>query len=97
MSGWREIFVFSGSEDIKGDNVDLGVTVLSGLGGRHINDLAWSLLDDNETVLSKGRTLHRIGERSTGVGRLEGVLVLQKNISVVAQQNIHVFGSHMRS
>jgi hypothetical protein len=41
--------------------MDLGVTVLSSLRGRHVDDLAWAVLDDDETVLSQGGTLERIG------------------------------------
>ena len=32
------------SEDVKGDKVDLGVSVLAGLGGRHLDDLAGPVL-----------------------------------------------------
>ena len=56
--------------------MDLGVTVFTSLGGRHINDLAGTTLDDDETVLSQSGTLHRIGGRGTGIGALEGVLML---------------------
>jgi hypothetical protein len=45
---------------VGGDKVDLGVSVLSGLGGGHVNDLAWSSLDQNVTVLSEGRALHAV-------------------------------------
>lgn len=57
VGGGAEIFVFLAGEDIDGDQMDLGVTVLAGLRGRHINDLAGASLDDNETVLSEGRAL----------------------------------------
>ena len=39
------------------DQVDLGVTVLSSLGGRHVDDLTGSSLDKNVSTLPKGRTL----------------------------------------
>ena len=32
------------SENIEGDHVDLGVTVLASLGSRHLHDLAWPTL-----------------------------------------------------
>ena len=47
---------------VSGDKVDLGVTVLSGLGGGHVNDLARSALDDDVSVLSERRTLHAVRE-----------------------------------
>ena len=40
VGGGAEILEFLASEDIKGDEMDLGVTVLSSLGGRHVDDLA---------------------------------------------------------
>lgn len=76
MGRWGEIFQLLAGEDVDGDDVDLGVTVLARLGGGHFNDLAGSVLDDDEAVLSESRTLHRICLGGTGVGRLEGVLVL---------------------
>lgn len=52
MGGRAEIFVLLAGEDVKGDKVDLGVTVLAGLGGRHVNDLAGAALDHDEAVLA---------------------------------------------
>jgi hypothetical protein len=43
---------------VNGDKVDLGVTVLARLGGGHVDDLARATLDDDVTVLAKGRALH---------------------------------------
>lgn len=40
------------------DQVDLSVTVLSSLGGRHVDDLAGSSLDENVTRLPERRALH---------------------------------------
>lgn len=56
--------------------MDLGVTMLTGLGGGHFNNLTRSTLDDDMTVLSQSRTLHGEGQRSTGLGSLEGVVVV---------------------
>jgi hypothetical protein len=39
------------------DQVDLGVTVLSSLGGRHVDDLTGSSLDEDVSTLPEGRTL----------------------------------------
>lgn len=76
MGGGAEFFELLAGEDIDGDEMDLGVAVLAGLGGGHVDDLAWAVLDDDETVLSQGRALHRERGRCTGIGRLEGVLML---------------------
>jgi hypothetical protein len=79
VGGWAEFFKLLAGEDIGGDKMDLGVTVLSGLGGRHVDDLARAALDADEATLSESRTLHRIGRGCTGIGRLEGVLMLEKS------------------
>jgi hypothetical protein len=42
---------------ISSDQVDLGVTVLSSLGGRHVDNLTGSSLDENVSTLPEGRTL----------------------------------------
>lgn len=76
VGGWRQIFELLASEDINSDDVNLGVTVLSSLGSRHFNDLAWSLVDDDEAVLSQSRTLHRECLGGASVGGLEGVVSL---------------------
>ncbi len=72
----RQILQLLASEDIDGDDVNLGVTVLAGLGGGHLDDLAGAALDDNVTVLPQGRALHGEGRGRTGVRRVEGVLML---------------------
>ena len=82
MSGRAEIFQLLSSEDIDSHKMDLGVTVLAGLGGGHLDDLARARLDANESVLPQRRALHRIRERGAGVGGLESVrLMLQSQPS----------------
>ena len=76
VGGRAQIFQLLASEDVDGDQVNLGVTVLAGLGGGHFDNLAWAVLDHNEAVLPQRRTLHGIGGRGTGVGALERVLML---------------------
>jgi hypothetical protein len=80
VGGWGEIFQLLAGEDIQGGQVDLCVTVFAGLGGGHVDNLAGATLDDNETVLSQGGTLHGEGGRGAGIGGLEGVLMLQDHI-----------------
>lgn len=76
MGRWTQLFVLLAVEDVGSDQVNLGVTVLAGLGGRHVDDLAWVALDDDEAVLPQGRALHGEGLRRTGVGAVEGDLML---------------------
>lgn len=73
-----KFFELLAGEDVDSDKVDLGVTVLASLGGRHVDDLAGAVLDHDETVLSQGRALHRESGRGAGVGGLEGVLMLRE-------------------
>ena len=76
MSRWTEIFEFLASEDVDGDEMNFGVTVFSGFGSTHFDDLARAALDDDEAVLSERRALHRIGIRGAGIGTLECVFML---------------------
>jgi hypothetical protein len=76
VGGGAEILELLVGEDVDGDQMDLGVTVLSGLGGGHFDDLARAVLDDDETALPQGRALHGVGGGGTGIGALEGVLML---------------------
>jgi hypothetical protein len=69
------------SEDVDGNQMDLGVAVLARLGGRHVDNLAGTALDHDVTVLAQGGTLHREGRRRTGVDRLEGVIMLERKES----------------
>ncbi|KAH3661878.1 hypothetical protein OGAPHI_006057 [Ogataea philodendri] len=71
---WGQVLQLLLGEDVKSNQVDLGVTVLTSLGSGHVDNLAWSTLDNNETVLSQGRTLHWVGQRGTSISGLEGVL-----------------------
>ena len=84
MGGGAEFFTLGGSEDVDGDQMDLCVTVLSGLGGGHLDNLVGTVLDDDETVLPQSRALHGEGKGGTGIGALEGVLML------CAIQSVHV-------
>lgn len=76
VGGGGQIFEFLAGEDVEGDKVDLGVTVLTGLGGGHVDDLAGTALDNNVSVLAQSGTLHGEGVRGAGIGRLESDIVL---------------------
>lgn len=80
MGGGAKIFELLASEDVNGNEMDLGVTVLAGLRGTHLNDLAGARLDDDKTVLTESRALHWVGGRGASVGALEGVLMLLKRL-----------------
>lgn len=76
MSGWAEIFQLLPSEDIDCDEMDLCVAMLASLRSGHFDNLAGAILDHDMPVLPQGRTLHGIGGRGTGIGRLKGVFML---------------------
>ena len=77
MGGRAKIFELLASENVNGDEMDLGVTVLAGFGGAHFDDLAGAALDDDEAVLAERRALHGVGGRGASIGALEGVLMLE--------------------
>lgn len=83
----RKIFVLLAGEDVEGDKMDLSVTVLAGLGGGHVDNLAGAALDHDETVLAQGRALHGKGERGAGVGGLEGNIMLNWR-TMAGQQSV---------
>ena len=57
MSGWAKFFELLAGEDVDGNKMNLGVTVLASLGGGHVDNLAGAVLDHNEAVLAE---LHQI-------------------------------------
>ena len=89
VGGGTEIFQLLAGKDIDGDEMDLGVTVLSSLGGTHFNDFARAALDYNEAVFAERRALHRVGGRGAGIGALEGMLMLSKMSQSKQALNIH--------
>ena len=77
VSRWRQIFQLLTSEDITGNQMDFSVTVLTSLRSGHVDNLTWSTLDDDETVLSQGRTLHWVGGGGTSVSSFKGVFFVR--------------------
>jgi hypothetical protein len=67
VGGRAEIFQLLAREDVEGDEMNLGVTVLAGLGGGHVDDLARAVLDHDKAVLPQSRALHGIGGGRTGI------------------------------
>jgi len=76
VGGGAKFFKLLASEDIDGNKMDLCVTVLTSLGGGHIDNLAGAVLDADEAVLSQSRALHGVSGRGAGIGTLEGVFML---------------------
>lgn len=76
VGGRAEIFKLLARENVDGNKMNLGVTVLSSLGGGHFNDLARTVLDDNKAVLPQSRALHGEGGGSASIGALEGMLLM---------------------
>jgi len=76
VCGWTDIFEFLAGENVKGNHVDFGVTVLAGLGGGHLDNLAGTALDHDESVLPECRALHGEGLGRTGIGGGEVILFI---------------------
>lgn len=93
VGGGREILKLLAGEDVGGDKMNLGVTVLASLGGRHVDDLAGAALDDDVTVLAQSRALHGEGGRGTGIGGVELELVLRRTRWSVTP--LPYYGSHL--
>jgi hypothetical protein len=55
---WTQIFQFLVGKDISRYQMDLGMSVLSGFTGGHVNNLAWSSLDANISTLAQSRALY---------------------------------------
>merc|ERR1719353_1575139 len=66
VGGRRDILLLGASEDVEGDHVDLGVTVLTSLGSGGLHDLAGTVLDDDERPLLQVTGHDRHGKRGTG-------------------------------
>jgi hypothetical protein len=81
VGGGAKLFVLLGSEDVDTNEMDLGVTVLARLRGRHIDDLAGTTLDDDETVLSKSGTLLGEGGRGASANLAKVVVMLLRGSS----------------
>lgn len=77
MGRRAQVLKLLASENIDGDEMDLSVTVLAGLRGGHVHDLARAALDHDVTVLAQGRALHGEGSRCASIGGIEGVLMLR--------------------
>jgi len=60
VGGGTDFFILLSSEEVDSNEMDLGVSVLPGLGSAHIHDLAGEPLDDHMTVLAEGGALHRV-------------------------------------
>ena len=58
MCGRTNIFQLLSREDVSSNEMDLGVTVLSSLGGTGSNDLYWSVVDDGISSLLDGTCLN---------------------------------------
>jgi len=57
VSRRTDIFHLLASKNVDGDEMDLSVTVLSSLGGRHVDDLARASFDHNVAVFTESRAL----------------------------------------
>ncbi len=76
MGGRAEIFQLLRSEDVDGDEMDLGMPVLASLGSAHFDNFAGTTFDHHKAVLPQGGALHRIGRRCASISAIESVLML---------------------
>lgn len=57
VCGRADVLQLFASEDVQTNQMDFSVSVLSGLGSRHVNNLAWLVLDHHVAVLPESRAL----------------------------------------
>jgi hypothetical protein len=76
VGGRAQLLELLASEDVDGNEMDLGVAVLASLGGGHVDNLAGAALDHDEAVLAQSRALHRVRRRGAGVDGVEGNIML---------------------
>jgi hypothetical protein len=88
-----EILELLAGEDVDGDKMDLGVTVLAGLGGGHVDNLARAALDNDVTVLPQGRALHGEGGRGTGLATSLGIEIVLEIIESAMAQGLGLWDS----
>jgi len=75
VRGRDQLLKLLAGEDIDGDEMALGVTVLASLGGGHVRDLAGTVFDADVSTLADGSRLLGEGERGTRLAGLELLLV----------------------
>jgi len=93
VRGGRQVFVLLVGEDVERDKMDLGVSVLASLGSRHVDNLAGAALNDDVTVLTQSRALHREGQRSAGIGRIEGNIMLLMRDELASDSQVWICAS----
>lgn len=76
VGGWAKIFQLLLGENVFSSDMNLRVSMLSGLGSGHIDDLARTIVDEDVTSLSQGRALNRIGQRCTSISRVDGIIMI---------------------
>ena len=81
MGGWGQVFELFAGKDVESSQMNFGVTVFARLRGSHVDNLAGAAFDNDEAILSQGRTLHRVSSGGAGIGTFEGMLMLPKTQS----------------
>lgn len=84
VSGRRgDLFVLLSSEDINTSDVRLSVTVLSGLGGGHLDDLAWEALEKDNLAL-----LHLTSADGLGLGGISSCYLKMMCVSLCSHSTV---------
>ena len=91
MGRWAKFFELLAGEDIDGNQMNLSVTMFASLRGGHIDNLARTVLDADETILPQGRALHGVSCRRAGICRFERMFMLLRH-----SDQLHVFLVCMR-
>jgi len=79
MGRGRNILVLLSREDVNSNQIDLGVPVLPGLAGAHVDYLARAAGNVDEAVLAEGGALDGVDEGGTAGGLVEGLVLLVRH------------------
>lgn len=71
VGGRAHIFMLLVGKDVDANQVNLGMSVLAGLGGGHLHNFAGMSLQHNIPVLTQSRALHRVGGGGAGLASRE--------------------------
>jgi len=76
VGGRTDILQLFPGKDVEGNKMNLGVTMLTGLGGRHVDDFARAAFDHDVAVFAESGALHGVGRGGPSAGLLKGLIVM---------------------
>lgn len=91
VGGWADILVLLAGENVDTDEIDLGVTVLAGLRGAHVDNLAGLAGNVDESILAEGRALDWVEKGGTRGGGIEGLIFFFRHLEQWREARVKFF------